>query len=282
MDRNQLSKAFAGYFEYSVAHNAEARAESYRLRYDVYCTEFGYEDPSDHPNHQERDAFDEGALICTLRHTHTNRLAGCFRIILPRITDSAPRVLQLEEDCAETLYAHDQKTHNRDPRRLSRLSICEVSRLAIHSDFRRRLGEHQTRLGALEWLDLSDQERDAHLRTFPLLGSSLFSAVAYTCSQLGRDHIYAVMEPRLARLLTREGIRFEQIGAVMDYHGEERAVYYNSLEKFVVETIASPLLRPLYQMAQDQLAPGLGAWLKQLPNTPSPHSGGGSQSTKDP
>lgn len=272
MDRNDLVNHFEHYFEYTVAKTPEERREVFQLRYDVYCTEYGYEDPSDHPDGQEQDEFDESALICTVRHNHTGRLAGCFRIILPGVETSAPEILQIELDCAEKLYKDGRLNPDLHPNNLRRDSICEVSRLAIHADFRKRPGERKSRFGALDWLNhLPDGQHLAHQRTFPLLSSSLFSAVAYTCSRLERDHIYAVMEPRLARLLTREGIRFQQIGEIMDYHGEERAVYYNSLEKFVLETIASPLLRPLYQMSENQLASDLTIWLNQLwvnpPNT---------------
>ncbi|ABM62291.1 PEP-CTERM/exosortase system-associated acyltransferase [Halorhodospira halophila] len=274
MDRNELVNQFQAYFEYQVALTPEQRREAFQLRYDVYCMEYGYEDPSDHPDGQEQDDFDESALICTVRHTQTGRLAGCFRIILPGMEPSEPERLQMEVDCTETLYTNGRLDSGRHPKNLRRDSVCEVSRLAIHTDFRKRPGEKQTRMGAVDWLDLPEDQRLAHLRTFPLLGSSLFSAVAYTCGRLGRDHIFAVMEPRLARLLTREGIRFQQIGDVMEYHGEERAAYYNSLEKFVVETVASPLLRPLYRMGENQLAPGLTVWLERLRSHSNEHSCG--------
>ena len=41
----------------------------------------------------------------------------------------------------------------------------------------------------------------------------------------GIQHTYVMMEPRLARSMSFVGIKFEQLGPVVDYHGK-RAPYY--------------------------------------------------------
>jgi N-acyl amino acid synthase of PEP-CTERM/exosortase system len=47
----------------------------------------------------------------------------------------------------------------------------------------------------------------------------------------GIQHFFVMMEPRLARSAGFLGIKFEQVGEVVDYHGQ-RAAYYINLEMF--------------------------------------------------
>jgi N-acyl amino acid synthase of PEP-CTERM/exosortase system len=107
-------------------------------------------------------------------------------------------------------------------------NLCEISRLVVHTDFRRRSGERVSPLGRLEYFDITALER----RTFPLLSLALFLAATAMVVHSGREHVYAMMELRLARLLRRSGLNFQRVGEVIDYHGL-RAAYHIHIREAV-------------------------------------------------
>ena len=197
---------FERYFEVLPAHDAAAREAVYRLRFAVYCQELGYEDPAAFPDGLERDAADDHAVYALLRHRATGRTAACVRLIL----DAPGQRFPFEQVCDGHLDPAQL-----DAARLDRARSGEISRLAIHQDFRRRRGEWQS--------PEATGEPDAQTggqRRYPLLPMSLFLAAAALAINRGLDQVFVMMEPRLARLLSSCGIRFTQVGEVIDYHGQ--------------------------------------------------------------
>ena len=69
----------------------------------------------------------------------------------------------------------------------------------------------------------------------------------------GRDHVYAMMEPRLERLLRRSGLNFDRISDVMDYHGL-RAAYHIHIRDALGGMSAE--LTELYELVDASLADG--------------------------
>ncbi len=92
-----------------------------------------------------------------------------------------------------------------DPSQFKREHICEISRLAIPKSFRRRSLDkfNGAGVGAI---------------------NQYLAAAALTIEE-GIRHTYVMMEPRLARSMRFVGIKFDQIGPVIEYHGK-RAPYY--------------------------------------------------------
>lgn len=201
-----LAQHFEQYFEIQPVRDAAARAEVHALRYQVYCTELGYEDAAAFPDGQERDAFDERSVHALLRHRATGRTTACVRLVL----DQRGQPFPFEQACRGRL----------DPAKLDlpaldRRGCGEISRLAVHRDFRRRPGEWQTAESTGE-----AEGQSGGQRRHPLLPMSLFLAAAALAMNRGLQQVFVMMEPRLARLLVSCGIRFEQVGEVIDYHGQ--------------------------------------------------------------
>ena len=94
--------------------------------------------------------------------------AGCIRLVLPPAAEP-DFLLPMERFCGHSLT--DPVWH---PARLPRTSIAEISRLAVHTQFRWRLGESESLVGISTIGDFSLSER----RTFPLLSLALFYAGA--------------------------------------------------------------------------------------------------------
>ena len=207
MTTPSLAQHFDEYFEVVPATDAAARSEVFRLRYAVYCEELAYEDKSVFPDGEERDDFDEDSQFALLRHRSTGRGVGCVRLI---VNERSPDLrYPFEAVCAEKL-----DTNLVDLDQLDRSRIGEISRLAVHQDFRRRKGEAETPEGASEPDDQFGGDR-----RYPVIAMGLFLAATALAMNRGLDQVLVMMEPRLARLLARCGIRFTQVGEVIDYHG---------------------------------------------------------------
>lgn len=222
MEPKNPFQAFPDYFAIRPACSAADREETYRIRYRVYCEEFGYEPAENFPDRMELDEFDDTATHCLIVHRTTGMAAGCVRIC-PATVNGIDRRLPYDACCAQSL----------DPVAMggvtaSRAQICEASRFAVDGAFRRRSGEGATRFGEIAALDLSDTER----RSFPLISVALMLAGTAMAELLRRPHMFAVMEPFLPRLLKRSGMIFHRMGHDLDYHGH-RAIYLTDTRDFV-------------------------------------------------
>ncbi len=229
------------YYRYERATSRRQLEEIFRIRYDVYCREFAFERPEDCPGGLETDEYDDTALHCLLRHERSRKAAGCVRVIMPLGNGLE---IPMVAHCGQSLEPGPLHPGNRPGD-----SICEISRLAVTAAFRRRAGEQHSPIGNPDHEGLDAREA----RTLPLLGISMFIAAAALVRSANREHVYAMMEPRLARLLSRCGIHFQQIGRIVDYHGT-RAPYY--LHRPQAERDGNADLQMLYAFMRGQLEGG--------------------------
>jgi N-acyl amino acid synthase of PEP-CTERM/exosortase system len=210
---------FQSYFDVLFANTPELLEQVHRIRYDVYCREFHYEREEDCPGGLERDEYDEHSLHTLVVHKATNIGAGCVRMVQPPADDPG-FLLPMELHCGHTLN-HPE----RHPQRIPRHHLAEISRLAVHTSFRRRLGESESPFGALTHA-LDQQER----RTFPMVSLALFAGATALLALSARQHMFVMMEPRLARRLQGLGFPFVPVGEPLDYHGL-RAAYHVTVEE---------------------------------------------------
>jgi N-acyl amino acid synthase of PEP-CTERM/exosortase system len=237
-ETSSLFMDFASYFDLSLALTPEQRASVYQVRYHVYCEEFGYEPVESFRNGQETDDYDDKSIHCLVTHRATNRPAGCVRLVLVEGEDHMP----MEDHAGESIDAAFMSRFSDQ-----RNSICEISRLAVDGDFRRRRGERETRFGATETFQFAEREK----RTFPLIAVSLFLASAAAADILGRKHLFAIMEPFLPTILRRTGVQFHRVGEDFDFRGV-RAPYYANIEDLVRD--APDELRLCFEVVKQQFA----------------------------
>lgn len=237
------AESFLTYFDVSLATSEEQQNDVGRIRYRVYCEEFGYEAAEAFPDGMERDEFDAGALHCLVTHKASNKPAGCVRVV----RKEGETALPFEKFCINSL---DSGFFDQNP--MPGDSMCEVSRLAVDGMFRRRAGEHATRFGGVHVSDLSQQEQ----RTFPLIAVSCFLAGNIMADLADRPNLFAMMEPFLPRLLKRSGINFTKVGEDIDYHGL-RAPYFVTTEAVkngVVEQLAE-LYKEIHELLKSDHQP---------------------------
>ena len=238
-----LADAFLNYFDIDLATTAAQQEQVARVRYRVYCEEFGYEPVDEFPDGLETDPCDAYSLHCLITHKRSGREAGCVRLVCA----SEDEVLPMETHCLENVYVEYLEAMMAE-----REQVCEFSRLAVDSAFRKRPGEDHTRLGEYDAMDCSHQEQ----RTFSLVGIAAFLAAFALADMSGRGHIYAMMESNLPRLLRRAGILVQQAGDTTEYHGQ-RTPYYITAE-MAVANMRDDLQR-LYEAIHERLAFGYTA-----------------------
>lgn len=221
-DAATISKHFSQFLRPELANTTALKQEVYRLRHDVYCSELKFED--EQPTKMECDDFDTHSVHCFVRHVSSNRMAGTVRLIT---SASNEQQLPIEKFCSHSITDLEFA-----PWQYPREDICEISRLAVLKDFRRRQVDDfaGAATGAINIESFSDTE----LRCFPYIAICLYLAAASTAFRTDKKHAYVMMEPRLARSMAFVGIKFKQLGAPIDYHGK-RAPYYINRQMFLGE-----------------------------------------------
>ncbi len=202
---------FDDYFEMLPAISDDLKKEVYKLRYQVYCIETGFEDPANHQGEAEYDDFDDNSLHYLIRHKRLGTYAATTRLILPN--KGNPEALFPIE-----LHSQIQIPEAFD--KIPRMALGEVSRFCVSKDFKRRKKESGTLTGIS--LDTEDYYSDDERRTFPHITIALIACLIKISTENGIDYWYAVMEPALLRFLSTLGINFTQAGPLTDYHGKRQ------------------------------------------------------------
>ncbi|MDR9438127.1 MAG: PEP-CTERM/exosortase system-associated acyltransferase [Halomonas sp.] len=239
----QLLERFRSEFRFKLAKSDEEKRRIYRLRYEIYCDELGYEEPADAHERLEYDEYDERSVHCLIEHRRSGITAGCMRLVLP----------SSDNDCRDTRlplqsYAGQSLTHDVfHPALLDKKEICEVSRLAISLPFRRRSVKGGGESSATShFLEFTRDEK----QTFPVIVVGLFLATYALVGMTHRRHVFAMMEPKLPRLLAMSGFHFTQVGDNIDFHGKRSAFY---IDQHKAEKEIHAKLLPLYRHIQDEL-----------------------------
>lgn len=222
--------------------NAQLLEAIHRLRYQVYVKEWGFEDPADHPEGLEKDAYDQRSRHIYVYTGSQHNVIGTARIILP-----SHSLLPLQEvfDTEDSFLA--------DPA----YKVAEISRLAISKEYRRRavdrvifsgeggnLGEVEER-EALEAAMGKERRKCEHE-----LIRGIYLLIYRESLKLGLTHWCAVMARGLYILLLRWGIPFEQIGPAREYHGL-RAPFALSIR--TLEKVMSKKNPELLQLARQEV-----------------------------
>jgi N-acyl amino acid synthase of PEP-CTERM/exosortase system len=180
--------------------------EVYRLRYKVYCEEWGFEKAADHPWGLETDEYDPYSVHMGAFSQESGQLIGTIRIIL-----NSELGFPIEKHC---LFDTDLHWLNRD-------RVAEISRLAVSKEYRRRAVDN------LMYNDgqLAADHREMILKLQEKRKQEFYIIMGlYTCMYLesikmGLTHWYAVMARGLRILLKRMNIQLLPIGPEVYYHG---------------------------------------------------------------
>ncbi len=230
-DAATLIDIYHRWFEIVQATDDALRTEAYRLRYQVYCVENPFEDPTENPDGLETDEFDERSVHSLLIHRPSKAVAGCVRLVLPRPTVGTVRlVLPDGRQAAGSLPIHRVCNHPTlfDPDILPPETTAEISRFAISKAFRRRRRDGLFPDSAENVGD--DKIHVPDRRLLPHMTLGLLKGVMEMSAAYGITHWCAVLEPALLRLLGRLGLHLTPVGPTVQYHGLRQPAYANIAE----------------------------------------------------
>jgi len=237
-DAYNIAEHFTQFLEPQVAVNDELKEEAFKIRHNVYCEELAFEEIKEEG--QEKDEFDEQSIFSLIKHKPSSTYTSCVRVV--RIQKEG-QVLPIEKFCLDSIT--NEELH---PERFNRSEIAEISRLAVKADFRRRKSDQfkGSGTGVIQEASYSEVE----LRCFPFIAIGLYMAAATMAIDTGIRHVYVMMEPRLARSMNFVGIKFQPLGAPIEYHGL-RAPYYINPEIFLSNL--SPGFKNLYKAIEHDI-----------------------------
>ncbi len=168
-------------FSIEFAETPEDRQEAYRLRYQVYCLERGFEPGQ---NGLEMDEYDGYAPHVLLRVRATGQVIGTVRLVTTSRFD--PEILLPMERVSQSFKL----------RQIPRHQLAEVSRFSLSKSFRAANGFQSG-----------------------LIRLGLVRGIIELSQRLGIRYWCALMEPKLLRLLQRSAIYFQQTGSMVEHHG---------------------------------------------------------------
>ena len=201
--KRSIADRFGNYLTVVCANSEDLLDQVFRLRFQVYCLERGFEDAGEHPDGREQDGDDARSLHFLVRDRATGCAMGTVRLILPRAGDELPAL--------KMIGANERRRLD-----LPLAATAEISRFAITKSVRRPLeaGWRHADGPALRAGGGDAPEPASPLVTFGLIQAVLMMTLAGDIT-----HIVAMMEPALLRLLRRLGIEFHPIGGPVQHHG---------------------------------------------------------------
>lgn len=214
---DNLIDVFSNYFEVIPANTPQLLETVYRLRYQVYCLETGFEDPNLNPYGLEMDSFDKYSVHSLLRYRPTGTYAGTVRLVLPRMD-------------VEKCFPIHGVTHHPfflDSQKFPQNEVAEISRFAIAKAFRKRLGESLSPSAASSSENFRKYDER---RILPHITLGLYLSIVKMSFENGIKHWFCVMEPALYRLLSRSGLHFVPCGSPVNYHGKRQPCYAHADE----------------------------------------------------
>jgi N-acyl amino acid synthase of PEP-CTERM/exosortase system len=197
-------------FDTEVVQTRSALHESFRVRYRVYCQEHHFLPAAHYPDGLETDEYDSCSSHAVLRYRDTGEVVATVRAVPGGVHGSLPMYSLLAE-------------HGIAAAALPPVAgTAEISRFAITRDFRRRL--YDGKYGAPSRPSLADRRIIPHM-TLGLIAMALMMSEA-----AGVEHVCAVMEPGLIRLLARFGIHWQPVGPQLEYHGTRQSCFASLAE----------------------------------------------------
>ncbi|MGJ0486541.1 MAG: PEP-CTERM/exosortase system-associated acyltransferase [Methylomicrobium sp.] len=234
-----LTSHYKKYFRMLKATSPEMKKIAYNIRYRVYFEEQNMITADAQGEHLETDLWDPCSIHTLLYHKPSGQPIGNVRLI--PLDVSPTKTLPIEEH-----YPRPFDFGRAPVKDIRRGKTGEVSRMLILSSFRRRKSDHNFDSENEHAMECGNDKR------YPVnyLPVCLIFATAILMLEEKLDYGIGLMEPRLARLLTRFGVGLNQIGEATDYFGQ-RAPYLIFPEPIYKNL--SPDYQSLYDAIQSEL-----------------------------
>lgn len=200
---------------YSVvpADTDELVKETFRLRYQVYCIENEFENPSKTSHQLETDEFDSNSVHSIIKYNKAGQSIGSVRMILPNKNDHT-RSFPIQKLCNNSIFTDRKLFSVYRPIEISRFCLSKTLRVMVNPC------KHSCVQLASSRAPFSPSLLNHY---GPILG--LIRGLIQMSSEYQVTHWFAIMEPALIRLLAKLGIYFKPTGSLINYHGMRQPCY---------------------------------------------------------
>lgn len=215
------NQSFDNSFEVFLADTTESKHIHYKLRYQVYCDEMGFEDKDKFPEQMEFDDWDDHAVHFLVRHKATGHWLGGLRLVF-NINNALPF-----EHLAQP-YQPITPTERERAVEMSRLCVIKEARRFTSKRFApyglpdQEIPEENNKV--VSFYNFKNQTRS-------IMWGLIRAAVVYSAKQNLSDW-YFIIAPALAGFIRRENFDMVQIGTPCEHRGQ-RTPYRLSVENIL-------------------------------------------------
>ena len=232
---------FDEFFEAVLADDEESRDAHYRLRYEVYCRETGFESASEFPDGRERDEFDGSAAAFLVRSRVSGDWIATMRLVVRQVEQlPISQFLDPEE-------------------RIATVSAGEISRFCVSSRYRRRTSQEvriarsssspESRVPSPESVGSLLESRD------PWILIGLLRAIRQYTDERSIQRCLFLAADSMASAVRAAGFSISEAGPEVEHRGWRRAYrfHWNAAEAGLEKR--SPVVarmfgrRPAYSLA---------------------------------
>lgn len=199
-------------FEVFLADTQKAKELHYRLRYEVYCLERGWEDPGEFPDQMEMDEYDDNSVHFLVRERATGQWIAGLRLVLGSFKD-----LPVAQACDEG------EALNVVPAEVLQQTAAEFSRLHI-------LPEHRNGKVNSKSADKKPAPGAGPGRASEVMLGMIRAARDYS-DRHGIDSWYFITTRALGRVLQGIGLDLKAMDSAVEHHGI-RQPFYGDLDVF--------------------------------------------------
>jgi N-acyl amino acid synthase of PEP-CTERM/exosortase system len=202
------------YFEVFLADTPEGKSINYRVRYQVYCLETGYENPNDFPEKKESDEADEHSVHFIARARATGTWIAAMRLVTGSLHELP--ISQFATIDPALLLQHTGAGSLDDFRR-----CAEVSRMCVISQYRRRAHErnvpHQVPWNPDD--DEAGEKANQERRKAPWLMLALLHSGRVYSEEQHIPYWFFLAAGSLARIVKGLGMKLDQTGPACEHRG---------------------------------------------------------------
>ncbi len=217
-----------GQFRFGLVDDDRIRRDTFRMRYEVYVEEFGFENKEDHPNGLETDEYENKSLHFACLNDN-DAVVGTLRLVM-NSDQGFPIEHATQLDFPGPMPDRDQ--------------IGEISRLTVTKDLRRRkedgmygVESYITKSQGGVLPDDGSIPEEMRGRKNPIIVLGLYQVMYQESKRRNITHWYMITEEKVFHALGKYDFIFNQIGDPVYYHGW-RIPYLgviNTIEKNVLE-----------------------------------------------
>ncbi len=190
-------------FETVLCDTAESRSIHYKVRYQVYCRETGFEDPTGFSDGKEKDIHDGNSVHFAVRDPANGRWVAAMRLVLGRggcmPSEQMCNLVPVSEDPAQ------------------RSNVVEFSRLCVVESHRR----HNRDRSQVKIIDGQSGKVSATVPhpKYPEILLGFIRAVFAWSRENEVSHCYFLINRALARTLKRLNLKLDQVGDSCEHRG---------------------------------------------------------------